>query len=700
MDMARPLWFYFDMELMDDKVRENASEGDTLEEAWKQHIDKASQAKLDVGVQIVQSKVADGTLGKAMADLVEVKEVVAGPKWSAVTFGEALLSRTVLCRAGACFLAMMPFTKLAALAAAADGPDKALTMTRIADELGSMSLDALEHHGGAYILLRPGEGAMLPAGWIYMQCGLGYMQATRAFYKEHQLAYDCGMSFFAFTSFPKQTLTPASLKRTQKEYDAAKLLGVVGATGKIEGIQRHFDAGWSLLKLLEFGSDIKEEQAKPSPSTARDVGAAKPAATMPATVADAPALILDYSDSAVDFAEFFNSDGADLAWEVARAKSHERFHEYVRSLADQVDEDWQFGDMEGDAFADLEDFVQWLQKGPRGGIVAAAGEVQADEGTGSKFANDDATTKKVQADEGTEFCDGNNAADDTTAKQVQADEGTGSKLCDDAGANEPVQADEGTGKTPELQLDYGKLPQDFSAWFQQHGTDLEWEVRRARSHAKFALWVTLNGASDKSFEDQPLGSQISWLSELHSFLTWLPMIAPSSPREPATPQLERHEYVLRAGAGKSDLSKLADAAGDQAAFDAIEPEHIKSQPLSGLSESEKVMAEVRHRVLQGKAAAAQDKPIESLSKTAPVPSIPRPASSIKEFLATSRHGLPATQAKADGGSAKAAQSEGAKAPEKPGRVSKRKAAADEPKKSKPTKSPKAKAQPKAPRKKK
>ena len=131
-----------------------------------------------------------------MADLVEVKEVVAGPKWSAVTFGEALLSRTVLCRAGACFLAMMPFTKLAALAAAADGPDKALTMTRIADELGSMSLDALEHHGGAYILLRPGEGAMLPAGWIYMQCGLGYMQATRAFYKEHQLAYDCGMSFF------------------------------------------------------------------------------------------------------------------------------------------------------------------------------------------------------------------------------------------------------------------------------------------------------------------------------------------------------------------------------------------------------------------------------------------------------------------------------------------------------------------------
>ena len=141
-------------------------------------------------------RVADGTLGKAMADLVEVKEVVAGPKWSAVTFGEALLSRTVLCRAGACFLAMMPFTKLAALAAAADGPDKALTMTRIADELGSMSLDALEHHGGAYILLRPGEGAMLPAGWIYMQCGLGYMQATRAFYKEHQLAYDCGMSFF------------------------------------------------------------------------------------------------------------------------------------------------------------------------------------------------------------------------------------------------------------------------------------------------------------------------------------------------------------------------------------------------------------------------------------------------------------------------------------------------------------------------
>ena len=184
--------------------------------------------------------------------------------------------------------------------------------------------------------------------------------------------------------------------------------------------------------------------------------------------------------------------------------------------------------MEGDAFADLEDFVQWLQKGPRGGIVAAAGELQADEGTGSKFANDDATTKKVQADEGTEFCDGNNAADDTTAKQVQADEGTGSKfrdddaandattkevqadegtgskLCDDAGANEPVQADEGTGKTPELQLDYGKLPQDFSAWFQQHGTDLEWEVRRARSHAKFALWVTLNGASDKSFEDQCL----------------------------------------------------------------------------------------------------------------------------------------------------------------------------------------------------
>lgn len=161
--------------------------------------------------------------------------------------------------------------------------------------------------------------------------------------------------------------------------------------------------------------------------------------------------------------------------------------------------------MEGDALADVEDFVRWLGKDPRG-IAAAASDATGDDATG------EAATKQVQADEGTDskLRDGNTATGDAPAKQVQADEGTDGKLRDgsdprDATAKQ-VQADEGTGETiaPEVQLDYGNLPKDFAAWFNQHGTDLEWEVNRARSHAKFPLWVAMNDASDKPVEDQCL----------------------------------------------------------------------------------------------------------------------------------------------------------------------------------------------------
>lgn len=125
---------------------------------------------------------------------------------------------------------------------------------------------------------------------------------------------------------------------------------------------------------------------------------------------------------------------------------------------------------------------------------------------------------------------------------------------------------------------------------------------------------------------RPLGgSPISWLSELSCFLIWLPTalgrsakdLAPNSP--PATPVLERREYVLRTGAGKSDLSKLAEAAGVQAEFDAVENHHDKGTPLS---EAEKVLAEVRHQVLEGKTAAAQDQQFFCSGRVAQVPSSP------------------------------------------------------------------------------
>lgn len=136
------------------------------------------------------------------------------------------------------------------------------------------------------------------------------------------------------------------MKQTQKEYDIAKLLGGVGVSQKSDSIQRHFDAGWALLKLLESRSDVKEERARPSPAVPRDVNvvpATVPDATVPdATIPNAPALILDYSDSTIDFAEFFSSDGADLSWEVDRAKSHALFNDYLKSIADDVDEDWQW----------------------------------------------------------------------------------------------------------------------------------------------------------------------------------------------------------------------------------------------------------------------------------------------------------------------------------------------------------------------
>ena len=125
--------------------------------------------------------------------MFHVKEVVCGPMWQAASFGDGLISRVVLCTAGACFLAMIPFAKLRRMAEESN-PDReeGVGISRVADEFVSLGLEDVEASGGAYIFLRKGEGAVVPPGYFFFQCAPGYMKATPKFYKNQSVEKGCG----------------------------------------------------------------------------------------------------------------------------------------------------------------------------------------------------------------------------------------------------------------------------------------------------------------------------------------------------------------------------------------------------------------------------------------------------------------------------------------------------------------------------
>ena len=101
-----------------------------------------------------------------------------------------------MCTRGACFVAMMSFTALSdKTAKALPNKDGVISLTNLADELGSMSLEDLVSHGGSYILMREGEAVLIPPGFFFLQCGLGYMNAPKSFYKEQQVEHGVGCNF-------------------------------------------------------------------------------------------------------------------------------------------------------------------------------------------------------------------------------------------------------------------------------------------------------------------------------------------------------------------------------------------------------------------------------------------------------------------------------------------------------------------------
>ncbi|CAE7842257.1 unnamed protein product, partial [Symbiodinium necroappetens] len=241
---------------------------------------------------------------------------------------------------------MMSFTALSEKTTEAlPSKDGVISLTNLADELGSMSLDDLVSNGGSYIVLREGEALLIPPGFFFFQCGLGYMNAPKTFYK-------------AFAAVPKPFVHEKDVLQTvEDQFEVA----------------HHHAAG--VKKIVAAISSFHTTAGRGT--VARDRTQA---------------------------------DGADLEWEISRAKKHELFPQYVASLQGDVEDDWEFGDMEGDALADIEHFCEWLQKRQSSATQVAdkeaikSTEANADEGTEAADKQEIHDTVAI-ADAGTEAAD-------------------------------------------------------------------------------------------------------------------------------------------------------------------------------------------------------------------------------------------------------------------------------------------------------
>ena len=125
--------------------------------------------------------------------MLSMRHVVAGPGWHAISFGDGLLSRCVVCTHGACLIGMLPMTDLrsSAMQAKVSSP----VISHLADELGSLSPGDVRNRGGSFALLQEGDGVVVPAGHVFFQCCLPYARVDKCFLKKHKISADCGVAF-------------------------------------------------------------------------------------------------------------------------------------------------------------------------------------------------------------------------------------------------------------------------------------------------------------------------------------------------------------------------------------------------------------------------------------------------------------------------------------------------------------------------
>ncbi|CAE7230818.1 unnamed protein product [Symbiodinium sp. CCMP2456] len=422
---------------------------------------------------------------------------------------------------------MMSFTALSEKTTEAlPSKDGVISLTNLADELGSMSLDDLVSNGGSYIVLREGEALLIPPGFFFFQCGLGYMNAPKTFYK-------------AFAAVPKPFVHEKDVLQTVEDQFEVAHHHAAG----VKKIVAAISSGWKLMDFLSSGlrsTDVKPEAA----STPRPEGAPSPATE--------PKLILDYYTPNIDYHDLFAQDGADLEWEISRAKKHELFPQYVASLQGDVEDDWEFGDMEGDALADIEHFCEWLQK-----RQSSATQVADKEAIKSTEAN---------ADDGTEAAD-KQEIHDTVAIADAGTEAADRQEIHDAVAN----ATDGTEAADKREID-----NTVANAADERAMDIT--VANAKEGA--------SGASCRAFEGQ--------VAELQKKMGNL-----QPGEEPFSPGVKVPDYAALPGA--ADLEKLADVA-------ALQAELGEREVPAGavLSEAEVAVYEMRQTLLSRKAAAAQD----------------------------------------------------------------------------------------------
>ena len=81
---------------------------------------------------------------------------------------------------------------------------------------------------------------------------------------------------------------------------------------------------------------------------------------------------LDYNalPSEEELESLLASEEIDFLRELDIAKQHPKVKEYISTVTD-VDEDWEFGDAEGDPAADLMDFLNWMVKSGNAKLAAS-----------------------------------------------------------------------------------------------------------------------------------------------------------------------------------------------------------------------------------------------------------------------------------------------------------------------------------------
>ena len=111
-----------------------------------------------------ESALAESEWSKVKNNMLP-KLMMCAKDWSWCGFPDYFLGRFVVCISGACFVAAVPFQHFA------DDINKfGLSVTECAHRLKDVNADQLVADGGCYHCLRPGEGAVIPPGYMIFKC--------------------------------------------------------------------------------------------------------------------------------------------------------------------------------------------------------------------------------------------------------------------------------------------------------------------------------------------------------------------------------------------------------------------------------------------------------------------------------------------------------------------------------------------------